>query len=530
MTSSPSIWWLRRDLRLQDNPALLAAASEPRPLLPVYVWDAEREPRQTGAAARWWLRRSLATLDAELRARGSRLLVIRGPAAPALAAVARAAGAERLHYGLTLDPGEPAAVELARALAAAGARLEVTAHSPNLVFGPPFPLTAGGTPFHVFTPFWRACLATGAPARPLPSPRIPPFPAPPAPVDAAGPAASTARPPAATGGPDSGEWPGELSLEALDREVERPWTEGFAAGWTPGETGARERLARFTERPLAGYDELRDRPDLDATSRLSPHLHFGEISTRTVWLAAAEAAIGAGSVAGPEAYQRQLVWREFAHQLLTDRPDTVEQPLHQEFRHFPWRDDDADLAAWQQARTGYPLVDAGMRQLWTTGWMHNRVRLVCASFLTKGLLLPWQDGARWFWDTLLDADLANNTLGWQWVAGSGADAAPYFRIFNPVTQGARHDPGGAYVRRWLPELAALPDKWLQSPWAAPEAALAAAGVRLVGQEVTAEERRGAHGPAPFTGGAYPEPLIDHVAARRRALDAYRTMRERAAGT
>jgi deoxyribodipyrimidine photo-lyase len=323
-------------------------------------------------------------------------------------------------------------------------------------------------------------------------------------------------------------WPGEIPLAALGRDAEPSWAAGFGNEWRPGEAAARERLERFVDGHLAGYDEHRDRPGLDATSRLSPHLHFGEISARTAWLAAAEAALGADSAGGCEAWRRQLVWREFAHQLLAEHPDTVQQPLRPEFRRFPWRNDAAMLAAWQQGRTGYPLVDAGMRQLWTTGWMHNRVRLVCASFLTKHLLLPWQDGARWFWDTLLDADLANNTLGWQWVAGSGADAAPYFRIFNPVAQGTRFDPDGAYVRRWLPGLARLPHRWLHSPWQAPEDELAAAGVRLVRQDDLAAGYRGAHGPAPFIGGAYPEPLIDHATARRRALDAYRTMREQVA--
>jgi deoxyribodipyrimidine photo-lyase len=253
---------------------------------------------------------------------------------------------------------------------------------------------------------------------------------------------------------------------------------------------------------MASYPDDRDRPDVEGTSALSPHLHFGEISPRQIWhevRACARSTRRSGVIEGADAFLRQLVWREFAYHILYHFPETPEQPLRAKFAAFPWRDDPDALRAWQRGRTGYPLVDAGMRQLWATGWMHNRVRMVVASFLVKHLLLPWQAGARWFWDTLVDADLANNTLGWQWVAGCGADAAPYFRIFNPVTQGKRYDPDGTYVRQWIPELSRLPTKWIHEPWAAPEKVLS---------ESRADLR-----------GTYPEPIVEHTFARQRALAA-----------
>jgi len=508
------------------------------PVLPVYIWDAESAPSRAQGAARWWLWRSLAALDADLRRRGSRLLLLSGPAVAALSELAARTRARSLHYSLTLEPGEPAPAELARRLAAAGTPLEVTAHPPNLVCGPAFPLTASGTPYRVFTPFWYACLVADPPLAPLPAP-------------------SKLTPPAT--------WPQGLSLGDVGRAAVPPWTASLAEAWIPGEAAARDRLSAFRDRLLGGYAERRDRPDLDVTSRLSPHLHFGEISARTVWHAvhdAVQAQTGREATAqhangalppGAEAFLRQLGWREFAHQILYARPDTVEQPLRPDFRHFPWHDDEEALAAWVQGRTGYPLVDAGMRELWATGWMHNRVRLVCASFLTKHLLVPWQRGAEWFRQTLVDADLANNTFGWQWVSGCGADAAPYFRIFNPVAQGRRFDPSGAYVRRWLPELAALPDRWIHAPWSAPAGKLHAAGLRLapprdldggsrveglaspegpagVSLDSSGVLAGAASGPQAFSAGVYPEPFIDHGMARRRALDAYAAMREAGSAT
>jgi deoxyribodipyrimidine photo-lyase len=471
--------WLAQDLRVTDHPALWEAVRRGGPVVPVYVWAPEEAadwPR--GAASRWWLHHSLTALARDLRGLGSPLVLRRGPTAPALVRLAREVGADAVVWTRDYDPP---AVRLRKDVRAALQRegLQAGECEGRLLWPPEAVLSRDGRPLQVFTPFWRACLAAAEPGPPLPVPPALP-------------------PPAAA--PDS-LTPADLGLLPAI-----PWDAGLAALWRPGEAGAARRLAEFAER-VGRYPERRDRPDLEGTSRLSPHLHFGEVSPRQVWRALDAAELrqpAAGSaIAG---YRRQLAWREFGHHLLHHHPHTPTQPLRPEFAAFPWQEDAEALAAWQQGRTGYPLVDAGMRELWATGWMHNRVRMVAASFLVKHLLLPWQEGARWFWDTLVDADLANNTLGWQWTAGCGADAAPYFRIFNPVLQGEKFDPDGTYVRRWVPELAALPSAVIHRPWEAGSLELAAAGVRL--------------------GDSYPHPLVDHAAARERALAALATIRAR----
>jgi len=334
--------------------------------------------------------------------------------------------------------------------------------------------TAGG-PFRVFTPFWRRCHASPGHERPRPAPaRI----------------------------PSPGTPPPSWSLPELRLCTSAPRDGGIRAAWAAGEKAGRDRLSGFLDNAMVSYPHDRDRPDRDGTSRLSPYLHFGCVGARQVWHAV-QARAGAdsapGAARGGEAFLRQLAWREFAHHLLFHFPATVHAPLREEYAAFPWRDDPDALVAWQKGRTGYPLVDAGMRQLRKTGWMHNRVRMVVASFLVKDLLLPWRIGAAWFFDTLVDADLANNTFGWQWVAGSGADAAPFFRVFNPTLQGGKFDPRGDYVRTWVPELGLLPDRWIHRPWEAPAAVLSSAGV--------------------VPGKTYPRPIVDHAAARLRALAA-----------
>src|SRR5262249_3711442 len=281
-----------------------------------------------------------------------------------------------------------------------------------------------------------------------------------------------------------------LTVANLELEPRIDWAAGIREAWRPGESGAAAHLRNFLKRGIKSYAEERDRPDHEGASRLSPYLHFGEIGPRQIWRAALPA----------EAYVRQIAWREFSSHLLFHFPETAKEPLRPEFRRFPWKFDVKSLKAWTRGRTGYPLVDAGMRELWHTGWMHNRVRMVVASFLVKHLLIPWQEGAAWFWDTLVDADLANNTMGWQWAAGCGADAAPYFRIFNPILQGEKFDPAGNYVRRWMPELARLPEKWIHKPWKAPEEVLRTAGIRL--------------------GEDYPRPVVNHEEARAQALKAF----------
>ncbi len=409
-------------------------------------------------------------LNDELRRRGSRLVVERGDAASVVPAVAARAGATAVVWAAGLEPDELANDErVAAALRAASVRPVVVPQA-NLLFDPAAPRTREGRPYKVFTPFWRSCIGMPEPPAPLPAPETLP-----------------AAPPEPAG----------VVLAALEDEAIRPWSAGFDETWEPGEAGAHTRLERFLTGPLAEYAADRDRPDLEGSSRLSPHLRWGELTARQAWHAVAGALAEAGldleAAVGPPswdeeqapglrrsagAFLRQLGWREFGHHLLRHFTDTPQRPLNERFEAFPWRHDPAALTAWRRGRTGYPVVDAAMRELWTNGWMHNRARLLTSSFLVKDLLLPWQLGAAWFWDTLVDADLANNTLGWQWVSGCGADAAPYFRVFNPVTQGRRFDPDGAYVRRWVPEIAALPAQYLQAPWLAPANTLAAAGVRL----------------------------------------------------
>lgn len=474
----PVIVWFRRDLRLRDHAALLAVGE--RPLIPLYILDdAATVGRSMGGASRWWLHHSLAALDADLQRRGSRLLLRRGPAAKVLSALARESGAKAVHCSRSYGAAGTMEAALAEALNAEGVTLR--RFSGNLLFEPETIATGQGTPFRVFTPFWRACLASPEPKAPQDAPDV-----------------LTAPP----------TWPSGDRLENWRLRPTAPdWAGGLRETWTPGEQGAAERARDFIEMGLSTYGARRDRPDLPGTSMLSPHLSFGEISPRQLWHSVM-AQGGLGGQGGAEAFLRELGWREFCHHLLHHWPEMDAEPFQPKFAAFPWRDDAAALRAWQKGATGYPLVDAGMRQLWHSGWMHNRVRMIVASFLTKHLLGHWQRGEAWFWDTLVDADPANNPAGWQWVAGSGADAAPYFRIFNPVAQSQRFDPRGDYLRHWLPELARLPDKFLHAPWTAPDGELQAAGVNL--------------------GTDYPRPIVDHAAARQRALDAFAELKRASA--
>ena len=457
--------WFRQDLRLADNPALVAAAASGRPVLPVYVLD-ESLPWSPGAASRWWLRRSLAALARDLAKRGLPLILRRGRAAEVIEDLVAAAGATSVVWNRVYEPAAVARDTQVKArLKARGIAVESFNASALIE---PWEL---GKAYQVFTPFWRALQGWGGPPRPVPAPR-------------------ELVPAAASIASD------DLTLWKLEPTTP-DWAGGLRETWVPGERGAAERLDAFIGH-ANGYKHGRDRPDREETSRLSPHLHFGEIGPRQVWHSVAT------RVPEADAFLRELAWREFSLHLLHRTPDLPEQPLRPAFAEFPWRDDDAQLRRWQKGLTGYPIVDAGMRQLWQTGWMHNRVRMVAASFLVKHLLLPWQAGERWFWDTLVDADLANNAASWQWVAGCGADAAPYFRIFNPMLQGEKFDPAGDYVRRFVPELARLPASHIHAPWTAPEAMLADAGVRL--------------------GETYPPPMVDHTTARARALSAFKTLK------
>jgi deoxyribodipyrimidine photo-lyase len=472
------LWWVRRDLRLADNPALHAAARAGAPLLAVYVLDDETPGRWVaGGASRWWLHGSLAALADELAALGVPLVLRRGRSAGVIAGLARETRASVVLASRVYEPWALAEEQSLRERLPEGVALKLAAGA--LLFDPQSLRNQGGRPFQVFTPFWKACLAATPPGPPRPVPD-----------DLAG---------------FHGD-PGSEALSSWNLLPQSPdWAAGLREAWTPGEAGGWARWEAFADEGLTGYAAGRDRPDLPGTSRLSPHLHFGEISPRALWHAAAGRVDDERTPAGAvQAYLRELGWREFSAHLLYHWPDLPEQPLRAQFRDFPWASDAAGLRAWQQGCTGYPIVDAGLRELWRTGWMHNRVRMIVASFLVKDLLLPWQEGAAWFHDTLVDADLASNAASWQWVAGCGADAAPYFRIFNPVLQGKKFDPEGDYVRRWVPELARLPLRHLHEPWSAPAAVLAEAGVRL--------------------GSDYPGPLVDHAKARDRALKAFAAIR------
>jgi len=478
--SSTAIVWFRRDLRLTDNPALAAACERARHVVALYVHapDEEGEWRH-GDASRWWLHHSLARLDASLRARGGRLVLRSGNTLKVLLAVAGETGARQVYWNRIYDP---ALVARDTGIKAALNELGFECESFNaaLLHEPWEVRTGAGEPYRVFTPFWRSCAARlDALPHPLPPPASIPAPA----------AAQSSQ-----------------ALAELDLLPTIGWDSGLQAAWTPGEDAALDRIDAFAAGAVAGYPEGRNRPDHADTSRLSPHLHFGEIGPRQCVAALRNALAERPSAQGAtEGFIRQLGWREFAHHLLHHYPHTATAPLDARFESFPWQPNAAWLEAWQRGRTGYPIVDAGMHELWTTGWMHNRVRMIVASLLTKNLRQHWLEGARWFWDTLVDADLPNNTLGWQWTAGCGADAAPYFRIFNPMLQTERYDPDRAYVRRWVPELAALPDKYIHRPWEAPAAVLGAAGVEL--------------------GRTYPHPVVDFRASRQAALDGYARVRE-----
>ena len=477
MSKAPVIVWFRQDLRLADNPALAAAAKSGRPVLPLYILDEETPGAWApGGAARWWLHHSLQALGDSLARLGAPLVLMRGRAEVILPRLAKRLGACAVVWNRCYEPYARARdTALEAVLKDRG--LEVESYNAALLFEPWEVATKADKPFAVFTPFWRACLAREAPPKPGRAPQV------------LRPLAKAPR------GERLAAW------KLLPRKPD--WAQGFAAVWTPGEAGAKARLRSFLKAKLEGYAEERDHPGAETTSRLSPHLHWGEIGPRQVWHALGPQSARDGRTRRGKAtakFLSEVGWREFSYHLLHNFPELPEANFRAAFDRFPWRRDARALRAWQEGRTGYPIVDAGLRELWATGWMHNRVRMIAASFLTKHLLIDWRAGAHWFWDTLVDADLANNSASWQWVAGSGADAAPYFRIFNPVIQGEKFDPEGAYVRRWVPELAGLPDSLLHKPWEASAEVLRAAGVTL--------------------GKTYPKPMVEHAAARAQALKAF----------
>lgn len=421
---SPVVVWFRDDLRVADNPALRTAADSGRPVLCLYVWDEESEGvRPPGGAARWWLHHSLSALAEELDRLGAHLTVRRGPAERVVAEVLHETGAGAVFWNRRYG-GAERRIDEAIKTAARERGLEAASFAASLLFEPWTIRTGAGTPFSVYTPFWRACLAAPPPRKPLPAPTE-----------------------LMAADPIDGVGIDDLGLLPTDPD----WADGLRDAWKPGERAARRRLAAFLDEDVARYRDDRDSPGIDATSRLSPHLRWGELSPHQVWHATSDARDRANAE-GASTFLSELGWREFAHHRLFAHPDLATVNIHREYDSFPWpRLHRAALRAWHQGRTGIPLVDAGMRELWTTGTMHNRVRMVVASFLIKNLLIDWRLGEQWFWDTLVDADAASNPFNWQWVAGSGADAAPYFRVFNPELQRTKFDPHGDYVRRWVPE-------------------------------------------------------------------------------
>jgi deoxyribodipyrimidine photo-lyase len=482
MTSAlprPLLVWFRDDLRLSDHPALAAAARCGQPLLCVYVLDEQSAGmRPLGAASRWWLAQSLRSLQRSLAAIGAGLVLRRGAAAPIIAELAQQIGAERVYFNdVAMAPARSVAAELTARLAALG--IAAQGHPGDLLAAPETIRNKDGRGLKVFTPFWKRLQALGAPPQPLPAPT----------TLLAGPKVASDQ------------------LEAWQLEPSAPdWAGGLRASWQPGEAAAHQALHQFLDSAIEGYATERDRPDRDGTSRLAPHLRFGEISPRQIWHAARFAAASRPAISRDvEKFLSELGWRDFCRHLLFDHPQLTTHNLQGSFDLFPWRSDAAALRAWQRGLTGYPIVDAGMRELWQTGLMHNRVRMVVASFLVKHLLIDWRCGEQWFWDTLVDADAASNPANWQWVAGCGADAAPYFRVFNPILQGEKFDPSGDYVRRFVPELARLPAAIIHQPWTATPLELASAGVVL--------------------GKNYPAPIVDHRQGRERALAAYATVRK-----
>lgn len=465
--TTPIIVWFRQDLRLRDNPALIAAHETGKPVLPLYILDDENSGEwKMGGASRWWLHQSLKALNISMN---NSMVFEQGDPLSILEKLMKETGASEVYWNRCYEPWR-----IVRDKKIKEKIESAKSFNGSLLFEPHTVLKEDGTPYKVFTPFFKkGCLGRA------PKPHDP-----------------QATPTNLNLYSHQGG-----TLDGLGLMPKIKWYEKMNKEWKPGEDGAQKRLQAFIEEGLKGYKESRNIPAGVNVSRLSPHLHFGEVSPRDAWYTAQEAMIVQGCENDGEHFMSELGWREFSNNLLYHFPDLPRKNLQSKFDSFPWNKDDKALTAWQTGQTGYPIVDAGMRELWQTGYMHNRVRMIVGSFLVKNLLLHWHHGEEWFWDTLLDADLANNSASWQWIAGCGADAAPYFRIFNPVTQGQKFDPNGEYVRRFVPELTKMPDKFLHNPWEAPDNVLEYAGVYL--------------------GDTYPKPIVDLKASRERALSAFK---------
>jgi deoxyribodipyrimidine photo-lyase len=478
---SPALMWFRDDLRIADNPALSAAVETGRPVLSFFIMEEGDDVRPHGAASKFWLHGSLENLQRNLGRIGGSLVLFRGPSSILVKKIAHLSGAQHVFWNRRYDPRERELDgRIKHNLEAAGIHAE--SFNGRLVCEPWQVKNGSGAPFKVFTPFWKAVLAKGeiepalaAPLNIIDAPRPDGLPV--------------------------------VSLQDLALEPTQPdWSGTMRKVWQRGEDGAHVVLSQFLKGAVRGYAEDRNLPGTVTTSKLSPYLRFGDISVRQIWSALKLVQqAGDAPVKDADKFLSEVGWRDFAYNLLFHFGPLADRNMNTAFDNFPWVADEAGLKAWQKGRTGYPIVDAGMREVWQTGWMHNRVRMITASFLIKHLLIDWRKGEQWFWDTLLDADPANNPASWQWVAGSGADAAPYYRIFNPIIQGEKFDKDGAYVRRYVPELSNMPDAYIHKPWEAPSDVLSKAGVVL--------------------GKTYPRPIIEHDFARKRALAALETIKK-----
>lgn len=467
MSDATSVVWLRRDLRLDDNPALHAARDRKQPVIPVFIDESEAAGEWAlGGASRLWLHHSIKSFKSELKELGSKLILRKGKASEVLKKLVKEVNADRVYFNRRMEGWgieEDSRVE--KALSDIECEVEVKAA--NLLYQPGEVCTKEGKVYLVFSPFWRAAEKT-APAKPV---------------------AKVTK----IDKPKS--WPKSDKLESWNLLPKIDWNESIEAEWQPGIEGARQKFKSFFKDKMKDYKKARDFPAMRGTSQISPHLHFGEVSPRTLYWYIKEKSKGRNE--GRDWFIRELGWREFGHHLLYHLPHLPNHPLRDEFKDFPWKKNKSYLKAWQKGQTGYPIVDAGMRELWATGYMHNRVRMIVASFLVKHLLQHWLEGARWFWDCLVDADLANNTLGWQWAAGCGPDAAPYFRIFNPTLQSQKFDQDGEYIKKWVPELEGVDKKYLHEPWEAPSKIK-----------------------------DYPDPIVEHKDARKKALEAFEKIKKK----
>ncbi len=475
-----AILWIRNDFRLHENPALTEAASFDE-LIPVYIWDeGNSNPWRPGEASKWWLHQTLKIFQKRLAELGSDLILLKGSPHEQLLHIAKKSGATAILWNCSYDPSESNIVKAVQK--ALHLKVDLQWFQGNILCSPEELCKKDGSPYLVYTPFWRNFLAKYSVTAATKSKKLPPLPK---------------------------EFRAiEFCVEDLNLLSHLSWHEAFHKYWKPGEEEALKKVRNFFKKNLNKYDSYRNLPDTEGTSMLSPHFHFGEIHPQQVLRMIADEYGDLKKIRDPNIIQfmKEILWREFSYHLLQHFPKTPNQPLKEVYKDFPWKKNEKLFTAWTKGETGYPIVDAGMRQLWNTGWMHNRVRMITASFLIKHLGISWQEGAKWFWDTLVDADLANNTQGWQWTAGCGADAAPFFRIFNPIMQSEKFDPDGNYVAFWCPELKNLPPKWIYRPWQAPAKELAKACIIL--------------------GVDYPHPVVDHRVARDKALWNYEWMRAR----